>query len=231
MNKPAKSSANKAQPKKSTAVKKVEFQNLDPFFNEISRDDDFARIVVGGAKVDTCLVAILDKFLVDGSTKDGLLSHSGTVGNFAARAALCYTLGLISKIAYTDMMTLANLRNISAHHPSKVSFKDEHVQEKIRALKWLDAWVERNYGSLPNLESLFAEQYHQKYNLTIGLMCYELNRIAGGIEKREQYEEPPSSFHMKLKDAQGRELNKLSPHLEERKRKANEGQPNSTLGE
>jgi DNA-binding MltR family transcriptional regulator len=209
-------SSKNTPPKKKQKSEKPSYASIDPFFTAIDRGDDFARIVVGGAKVDACVMAILDKVLVDGGTKDSLLSHSGVLGNFAARASLCYTLGHISKLAYSDMMILAYMRNISAHSPKKVSFDEEEIREQIRQLKWFPAWLQRNYGTQPRISDLlefFEEQLHEKYNTTIGILCTELNAIAGTLEKRTKYEEPLSKFHAGFYDKNGNPLNELPEHI------------------
>jgi DNA-binding MltR family transcriptional regulator len=194
--------------------------DIDAFFTDVDKEDDFARIVLGAAKVDACLAIILDSFLVDSSTKTGLLSHAGVIGSFAARAKLCYTLGLISKHAFSDMMIFAELRNETAHHPLKISFRDEHVKEKASRLTWLKTWLIRNYGNSEEISTFFDKQVHEKFNMTVALLCTELMAHAKSLEKRVQFEEPLSNFHLSLLNARNEPMNQLPPHIEARKKAA-----------
>lgn len=114
------------------------------------------------------------------------------------------------------MNVLANLRNVSAHNPHKLTFRDEGVRSKVAALKWLEAWFERNYGPMPAVVKKFETQLHEKYNMTIALLCHELDHAAKRTEKRAPYTDPLSMLHIEMLDANGNVLNELPAHLKAR---------------
>jgi DNA-binding MltR family transcriptional regulator len=188
----------------------------DPFLKDIDTSDDFARIVVGVANVDSCLATMLDKFLIDGTTKDELLSHVGIAGNLASRAKLCYTLGLISKLTFNEVIALAALRNLVAHTPEKLTFDSDAVSKKVAEMKWLDAWIERNYGELPSVKRLFDTQVHHKFTTTIALLCSELKSATEQLEKRPTASDPLSMFHVRFYTANHELINDVPKHLKER---------------
>jgi DNA-binding MltR family transcriptional regulator len=196
--------------------------SMDPFLKEIDTSDDFARIVVGVATVDVCLVAMLDKFLVDGATKDELLSHVGIVGSLASRAKLCYTLGLISKTIFNEVLVLAGLRNLVAHTPEKLTFRSESVKSKVLEMKWLNTWIERNYGPIPEITNLYNSQIQHKFSSTVALLCTELKSATANMEKRVAATDTLSMFHLQFYNKYNQPLNEVPKHLKELRQSHNE---------
>jgi DNA-binding MltR family transcriptional regulator len=124
-------------------------------YDVLNSGPDMSGIVVGVSYVDACLESLLSKRLLKSSGTEKLLdSRSGAIGSFASRTDLAYTLGLIPKSMYQDLLVLAELRNETAHHHFALSFSSERIAnhcdklQYVRSLKTPDgaqvideAWV------------------------------------------------------------------------------------------
>jgi DNA-binding MltR family transcriptional regulator len=150
-----------------------------------------------------------------------MLSHAGIGGNIASRAKLCYTLGLITKSAFTEVITLAELRNMLAHTPQKLTFYSSEVQEAVLEMKWLHSWIERNYGPMPQFTDSLDKKIQNKFTTTIAILCNELKAIAEKIEKRRAAAEELSMFHIQLLNNKREPLNEVPQHLKDRAAAAN----------
>lgn len=101
-------------------------QHLYSLLNEGS---DTSAIIVAASYIDACLASLLSKYLLHSDVTDKLLdSRSGAIGSFASRADLAYTLVLIDKKMYQDLLVIAELRNSAAHHHFELTFTSEEVQ-------------------------------------------------------------------------------------------------------
>lgn len=206
----------KDKPKKQKKIAVEEIKvDLDAFFKDFpDRNGGFATIVVGAAKVDSCVLAMLDAFLTKTCTTEQILdARRGVLGSFAARAGLCYSLGLISKLAYTDMMTLADLRNYCAHNHTLSNFDDEYVKEKCASLKWILAWLARNQSDQEEYLAIMKFP-HVIFTQTISILCSELLAAATKVERRIPFvEEGRSNFYAKLRRPDGSIVNPQADRL------------------
>ena len=119
--------------------KPKEFQEIDEHAMDVilgtmMRDDTVSII--------TC-VSYLDEFLrlrlmtrMKKSKVTGKLDpNRGLIGSFVAKADLLYVLGAIEKLAYQELVRLAEMRNLSAHSHMQLGFGNEEVQEACEKLK------------------------------------------------------------------------------------------------
>ena len=87
------------------------------FFDVLSAESDLAVILIAASYLDAALASILQRFLLPGSTAERLLNaRGGALGSFGIRSDICYALGFISKPLYQDLIRIAEMRNICAHH-------------------------------------------------------------------------------------------------------------------
>lgn len=97
-------------------------------YDLLNEGTDSSVIIVGVSYIDACLASLLAKRLLKSSVTEKLLdSRSGAIGSFAARSDLAYTLALIDKPMYQDLLVLAELRNETAHHHFELSFTSEAI--------------------------------------------------------------------------------------------------------
>lgn len=94
----------------------------------LSEESDLAVVLVGTSYVDACLAAVLASYMIESSVTSRLLApQTGVLGSLAARADICYCLGLIHKMAYSDMRVMAEIRNQFAHHHLALDFATPEV--------------------------------------------------------------------------------------------------------
>lgn len=112
-------------------------------------ESNLAVGIVGAAYLDACLGSLLGRHFIESTVSDRLLSPSGTLGSLAARADLAYCLGLLSKPLYQDLLQIAEIRNLLAHHHLQLGFGSPEVAEacgKLRYIETLDREQELNHG-------------------------------------------------------------------------------------
>jgi DNA-binding MltR family transcriptional regulator len=154
-------------------------------FDVLNNEPDFSVIVVSCAYVDACLGSILEKYLLESSISSKLLDvRSGALGSFAARSDACYSLGLISKKIYQDLLVLGELRNQVAHHHHMLDFSVARVAEACRSLKYaetLERWDMDN-GELMFEAGQLAEP-RVRFVMTVVLLSQRLLLIALGTKR------------------------------------------------
>lgn len=189
------------------------------FDGATDKDGDFATIVIGAAKLDACLGAMLQAFFIEGDTSAQLLGSSGAAGPFATRAKLCYSLGLITKSALLDLTIIAELRNHCAHTPGLTTFSDPYVIEQCGRLKWTKEWLIREESFVPGIEPMVQDP-KLAFKFTSGMMYNELLKQAKKIVRRSQPIEGRSDFYVRIQDGNGKTMNPRADrpmHLLDRK--------------
>jgi len=89
---------------------------------------DLPCVLLSASFLDRCMAGVLAKHFTKSSVSDKLLDpRAGFLGTFAARADVCYSLGLVSKPFYQNLMTIASLRNMLAHSHLTLSFAAAEV--------------------------------------------------------------------------------------------------------
>jgi DNA-binding MltR family transcriptional regulator len=157
------------------------------FFDVLNNEEDFSVVVVSCAYLDACVASILEKHFLQNGASDRLLdSRSGALGSFAARADICYALGLIPKRIYQDIQVLTGLRNQVAHHHLKLSFASPAVAESCQSLKYaemLERW-DRSDGELM-FKAGQLDDTRNRFVMTVVLMSQRLLLIALGVKRVE----------------------------------------------
>lgn len=121
------------------------------FFDVLNDEPDFSVVVVACAYLDACLGSILKNYLLESKISMKLLdARSGALGALGARTDACYSLGLIPKRIYQDLLVLAEIRNHVAHHHLTLTFASPELAEGCKSLKYaemLERW-DRDDGEL-----------------------------------------------------------------------------------
>jgi DNA-binding MltR family transcriptional regulator len=127
-------------------------EHLHALLNE---GTDTSVIVVAVSYIDACLASLLAKHLLQSSVTERLLdSRSGVIGSFVARSDLAYTLALVDKAMYQDLLVLAELRNETAHHHFELSFTSAEIVNHCEKLKYAASLKDSSSGT-----SLFEESW------------------------------------------------------------------------
>ena len=141
---------------------------------------DTSAIIVGVSYIDACLASLLAKRLLKSSVTEKLLdSRSGAIGSFAARSDLAYTLALIDKPMYQDLIVLAELRNETAHHHFELSFASEAIVLRCNKLKYVAGLKAANTGG-PLMEEAWLARPRDRFMLTATMIVNRLLLTALG---------------------------------------------------
>ncbi len=155
------------------------------FYDVLNNEPDFSVIVVSCAYVDACLGSILKNYLLDSSVSENLLdARGGALGSFAARSSACYSLGLVSKGIYQDLLVLGELRNQVAHHHHMLDFSTAGVAEaccRLRFAETLERW-DRDTGELMFKPEQLAPP-RVRFTMTVVLLSQRLLLIALGTKR------------------------------------------------
>jgi len=110
---------------------------VNKVFDILNNESDFIGVLIGTSFLDVSLENLLrSKFRKKSSIVDELLNpNKGILGNIGGRAAISYSLELISKSDYQDLITILNIRNMFAHKPRMLDFSDDDVIVYCKKLK------------------------------------------------------------------------------------------------
>lgn len=147
---------------------------------------DASVIIIGVSYIDACLASLLAKRLRKSSVTEKLLdSRSGAVGSFVARSDLAYTLALIDKPMYQELLVLAKLRNEIAHHHFELSFNSEAVIRLCNDLEYVAGLKNGNTGG-PLMEDTWLAHARDRFTLTATMIVNRLLLTALGTVHVEQ---------------------------------------------
>lgn len=136
---------------------------------------DASVIIVGVSYVDACLASLLAKRLLKSSITDKLLeSQSGAIGSFGVRSDLAYSLGLIDKVMYQDLLALAKLRNITAHHHFELSFASDEIAKGCSELKYVATSLATANAGGPSMEDEWIAGPRDRFMLTASMIVNRL---------------------------------------------------------
>lgn len=152
-------------------------------FELLNDADDLSVILVATSFLDLSIAAILKRQLLDNSATDRLLdSRAGALGSFAVRADACYALGLIAKPIYRDLLKIAEIRNMIAHHHLALSFQAEGVAKLCEELSYVDS-LESSSNGEPPLFAKFMNTPRNRFVLTTVMISQRLLLIGLGIKR------------------------------------------------
>lgn len=99
---------------------------------------DIAAILVATGFIDACLGSILESKLRQGKTSEKLLDpRGGALGNYAARADLCYVLGFVDEAMFQDIKKISEIRNLLAHSHMALDFNSPEIQKLCKELSYV----------------------------------------------------------------------------------------------
>jgi len=154
-------------------------------FEVLNKADDLSVILVATSFLDLSLASILKRRLLDNSATDRLLdSRTGALGSFVVRADACYALGLVAKPIYRDLLKIAEIRNMIAHHHLALSFQVEGIVKLCKELGYVASLKNGSTGE-PLLFARYMNTPRNQFVLTAVMICQRLLLIGLGI-KREK---------------------------------------------
>ncbi|MCG8343664.1 MAG: MltR family transcriptional regulator [Chlorobiales bacterium] len=150
-------------------------------FNVLNEEKDLSVILVASSFLDACLGSILKRKLKRSSISEKLLDSSGVL---SARADLSYTLNLISKPLYQDLIKIAEIRNEIAHHHLALSFETESIMSKCSQLSYVSSLKNGNTGDSLDMEQWMIEPRNQ-FVMTTVMISQRLLLIGLGVRNGE----------------------------------------------
>ncbi len=107
------------------------------FRRELSKESDRGCALLAAAHMDSLLEQLLKKVLV-GNKKhfESLFSFNGPLGTLSGKVSMCYSLGLISFDAMSDIHIIRRIRNEFGHSPFIISFEDPKISKQCNLLKY-----------------------------------------------------------------------------------------------
>lgn len=109
-------------------MEKEDIDELSSFFTELQCETDRGLPLVSAALIDEKLIETLQSFFCMGYAAERLLLEpNAPLGTFAARAEVCFALGLIDEHEYREVTLIRKIRNLFAHSRHGLSFTDQKV--------------------------------------------------------------------------------------------------------
>jgi DNA-binding MltR family transcriptional regulator len=151
-------------------------------FGVLNEGEDLSVILVATSFLDLSLASILKRRLLDNSATVRLLdSRTGALGSFVMRADACYALGLLEKPIYKDLLKIAEIRNMIAHHHLALSFQAEDVAKLCKELGYVSSIKNASNGE-PLLSVRFMDTPRNQFVLTVVMISQRLLLIGLGIK-------------------------------------------------
>lgn len=152
-------------------------------FDVLNDGDDLSVILVATSFLDLSLASILKRRLLDNSATDRLLDpRAGALGSFVMRADACYALGLLTKPIYKDLLKIAEIRNMIAHHHLTLSFQEEGIAKLCKELGYV-ASIKNGSTGEQLLSARFMNTPRNQFVLTAVMISQRLLLIGLGIKR------------------------------------------------
>lgn len=162
-------------------------EDIKHLYELLNEGADASVIIVGVSYIDACLASLLARHLIKGSVTEKLLdSQSGAIGSFGARSDLAYALGLVDKLMYQDLLTLARLRNITAHHHFELSFASGEVGQLCNELRYVAATLDATNAGGASMEAKWITGPRNRFILTATWIVNRLLLAALEVPRAKQ---------------------------------------------
>ena len=117
------------------------FFDREKLIEVLNNESDIGCVLVALSFLDKCLMILLkNTFIKNSNTVNDFFKLDGLLNNYSSKAKLCYSLSLIDKKKYRDLIKIAEIRNLSAHSHILLDFNDSTIQDYCNELKsWEDS--------------------------------------------------------------------------------------------
>jgi DNA-binding MltR family transcriptional regulator len=76
---------------------------------------------------------------LDSDDDNSIFGPIGSLSGFAAKIRLAYAFGIIGPISRKDLATINDIRNVFAHSPHNVTFKDKALFARLKTIRIIEA--------------------------------------------------------------------------------------------
>ena len=142
-------------------------------YGVLNEENDLPLILISTSYIDACLASILERKLIKSSITQKLLGPNGPIGGISVRADLSYSLGVIEKSLYQDLLIIMRIRNEVAHHHIGLNFNEPYISELCNELNYLTT-VYPDDSNMPQefLESL--KEARNRFTMTVVIISQKL---------------------------------------------------------
>ena len=115
-------------------------QDWEGFYKEFENETPRGIVILAGAFLDAQLRNLISKFLIDEPKITEDLLGGEDIGerplsSFGSRIKVAYSLGLISRSVYDDLIIIKKIRNKFAHRMHDYTFDEPQVIDWCKSLK------------------------------------------------------------------------------------------------
>ena len=112
------------------------YRRLMALVEEMEGQTDRGVAIVGAAWVEEGLFAAIESFLHSGTQPwKRLFDISGPMSTLSAKTDLARLLGMISKVIWSDLHIIRDIRNEFAHTPQAIDFETDEISKEVENLK------------------------------------------------------------------------------------------------
>lgn len=148
------------------------FEQLNQLNKLLHQLDDRGLILSLAAFAEESLGELISAFMRPvRSTKHLLDGFNAPLGTFSSRIHAAYALGLVTEAQFRDLEHLRKIRNEYSHSWKQLSFKDQHILDRIKAL------------SYSNIDDSFPETEIDKVRSSLSALLIELHVTTEQIRK------------------------------------------------
>lgn len=112
----------------------TEVRNL---FDVLNEEKDLPAILIATSYIDASLSSILKKKLRESSVSHRLLNINSQTGSITSRSDLFFSLGLIEKKLYQDLILISRIRDIVENHHEDLNFTTPSIANLCNELRYV----------------------------------------------------------------------------------------------
>jgi DNA-binding MltR family transcriptional regulator len=124
------------------------------FFDVLDGEEDLPAILVASSYIDASLASVLKRKLRESSVSDRLLDTNSRFGSISSRTDLCFSLGLIEKKLYQDLILISRIRDKVIEHQDDLDFSAPSISDLCNELGYVASLKNGN-----SVESLGLEEW------------------------------------------------------------------------
>ena len=156
------------------------------FMIEFVGESDRAAVILGAAKIEALLGALLNRHLLPcPGSHDDLLEGDSPLATFSSRIRICNRLGIIDPQFAKPLHVFRRLRNSFAHEINHLDLTVGRARHRVVALSEPFAktkFFQRMLGGVAKQMNRSEEDTGVVFRAVLGIFCLELESIRGAIE-------------------------------------------------
>jgi DNA-binding MltR family transcriptional regulator len=159
-------------------------KEVQVFFDVLNGEKDLPAILMAASYIDASLASILKRKLREISVSDRLLDTNSRSGSISSRADLFFSLGLIEKRLYQDLILISRIRDKVAHHQNELDFTASSITKLCNELGYV---ASLNNGN--SIESLglggWMEEARDQFIITAIMASQRLLLVCPGVSEQD----------------------------------------------